>query len=128
MVDRFLLWLGAGAVCAGVTVGMLAGAGTAFAQTDPDGDGGVKTSQTTKPAENESDSGTDMTPKNQRPSRNSVDDTKPTSGGRRRDDQGRQADVDKNVTPERAPARSQTGPNRGAHRQAGQQRRRGGDP
>ena len=34
MGDRFLLWLGAGAVCAGVTVGMLAGAGTASAQTE----------------------------------------------------------------------------------------------
>ena len=45
MGDRFLLWLGAGAVCAGVTVGMLAGAGTAFAQTESDGDGGAKTSQ-----------------------------------------------------------------------------------
>ncbi|MDT5006772.1 MAG: hypothetical protein QOJ24_3948, partial [Mycobacterium sp.] len=38
MGDRFLLWLGAGAVCAGVTVGMLLGAGTASAQTESDGD------------------------------------------------------------------------------------------
>ena len=34
MVDRFSLWLGAGVVAAGVTVGMLAGAGTAHAQTE----------------------------------------------------------------------------------------------
>jgi hypothetical protein len=60
MGDRFLLWLGAGAVCAGVTVGMLAGAGTASAQTESDGDGGgAKTSQSTKPAESQSDSGKD---------------------------------------------------------------------
>ena len=56
MGDRFLLWLGAGAVCAGVTVGMLAGAGTAFAQTESDGDDGAKTSQSAKPAESQSDS------------------------------------------------------------------------
>ena len=55
MGDRFLLWLGAGAVCAGVTVGMLAGAGTAFAQTESDGDGGAKTSQSAKSAENNQD-------------------------------------------------------------------------
>ena len=56
MGDRFLLWLGAGAVCAGVTVGMLAGAGTAFAQTESDGDDGAKTSQSAKPAESQPDS------------------------------------------------------------------------
>ena len=62
MGDRFLLWLGAGAVCAGVTVGMLAGAGTAVAQTESDGDGGAKTSQSAKPAENKQDSGKRQTP------------------------------------------------------------------
>ncbi len=57
MVDRFLLWLGAGAVCAGVTVGMLAGAGTACAQTDSDGDGGAtQTSQPAKTVEKKQDS------------------------------------------------------------------------
>lgn len=59
MVDRFLLWFGAGSVCAGVTVGMLVGAGTAHAQTESDGDGGAKTSQSAKPAENKQDSDTD---------------------------------------------------------------------
>ena len=59
MGDRFLLWLGAGAVCAGVTVGMLAGAGTAFAQTESDGDDGAKTSQSAKPAESQPDSDKD---------------------------------------------------------------------
>ena len=67
---RFLLWLGAGAVCAGVTVGMLAGAGTAFAQTESDGDDGAKTSQSAKPAESQSDSDEgDARPK---PGRNAV--------------------------------------------------------
>ena len=56
MVDRLLLWLGAGVIAGGVTVGMLAGAGTADAQTESDGDGGAKTSQSAKPAENEQDS------------------------------------------------------------------------
>jgi hypothetical protein len=55
VVDRFLLWLGACAVCAGVGVGMLAGAGVANAQTD-DGDGGPKTSQAANPAVNKPDS------------------------------------------------------------------------
>jgi pimeloyl-ACP methyl ester carboxylesterase len=56
MGDRFLLWLGAGAVCAGVTVGMLLGAGTASAQTESDGDGGAKTSQSANNADNKQDS------------------------------------------------------------------------
>ncbi len=101
MVDRFLLWLGAGAVCAGVTVGMLAGAGTAVAQTEPDGDGGVKTSQTTKPAENKSDSGIDSARRNQRHKRNFVSDTKPAAAA---DDHDAKvdADVDKNDTPEQS--------------------------
>ncbi len=60
MGNRFLLWLGAGAVCAGVTVGMLAGAGTAFAQTESDGDG-AQTSQSSKPAENKQVSSKDDT-------------------------------------------------------------------
>ena len=59
MVDRFLLWLGAGAVCAGVAVGMLAGAGVAHAKTDSDVDGGAKTSQSAKTVENKSDSDND---------------------------------------------------------------------
>jgi hypothetical protein len=59
MGDRFLLWLGAGAVCAGVTVGMLAGAGTASAQTESEGAGGAKTSQSTNSTENKQDSSDD---------------------------------------------------------------------
>ncbi len=57
MIDRFFLWLGAGVVAAGVTVGMLAGAGAANAHTESDGDGGVKTSQAAKSSENKPDSG-----------------------------------------------------------------------
>lgn len=53
---RLMLWFGAGAVCAGVTVGMLAGAGTANAVTGADGDGGAKTSESTKSSDNQQDS------------------------------------------------------------------------
>ena len=56
MVDRFSLWLGAGVIAAGVTVGMLAGAGVAYGQTESGGDDGAKTSQSAKPAENKLDS------------------------------------------------------------------------
>ncbi len=67
MVDRFVLWLGAGAVCAGVAVGMLAGAGVASAHTESDGDGGgAKTSQTAKPAANKPDSDQDDSAKKSR--------------------------------------------------------------
>ena len=57
MVDRFFLWLGAGVVAGGVTVGMLAGAGVAYGQTESGGDDGAKTSQPAKPAEDKLDSG-----------------------------------------------------------------------
>ena len=68
MGQRFLLWLGAGAVCAGVTVGMLVGAGTANAQTDSDGDDASKTSQSTKTADTQQDSTVgDAKPKLDRP-------------------------------------------------------------
>jgi hypothetical protein len=56
MGDRFLLWLGAGAVCAGVTVGTLLGASTASAQTEADGDGATRTSQSANTADNKQDS------------------------------------------------------------------------
>lgn len=59
MGNRLLLWLGAGAVCAGVTVGMLVGAGAASAQTDSDGDGGAKTSQSANTTESKQDSSSD---------------------------------------------------------------------
>jgi hypothetical protein len=60
MGNRLMLWFGVGAVCAGVTVGMLAGAGTAFAQTESDG-GGNATSQESKPvgAQQDTDSTAD---------------------------------------------------------------------
>lgn len=53
---RLMLWVGAGAVCAGVTVGMLAGAGAANAQTGSDADGGASTSESTKSPESKQDS------------------------------------------------------------------------
>ena len=59
MGNRFTLYLGAGVVAAGVTVGMLAGAGMAHAQTESDGDGGTKTSQAAKPDAGKPDSDRD---------------------------------------------------------------------
>ena len=88
MVDRLLLWLGAGAVCAGVTVGMLAGAGTAHAQTESDGEGGAKTSQPAKPSENKPDSDKDDTEQDQQQKQN-VNDEKTTA-----EDPDAKADVD----------------------------------
>ncbi len=69
MGNRLLLWLGAGAVCAGVTVGMLAGAGSAFAQTESGGDASAATSpSTTKSADSKPDSGgVEAKPKRDRP-------------------------------------------------------------
>jgi hypothetical protein len=40
MVDRFLLWLGAGVVTAGMSPAMLTGAGFAAADTEPASDAG----------------------------------------------------------------------------------------
>ena len=74
MVDRFSLWLGAGVVAAGVTVGMLAGAGTAHAQTESGSDDGAKTSQPAKPADNKPDSDKDKVGQDQRPNQHVNDD------------------------------------------------------
>lgn len=61
MLDRLLLWLGAGVVAAGVTTAMLAGAGVAAAQTESESDGGAKTSQEAKSSESEPDLDQDKT-------------------------------------------------------------------
>ncbi len=59
MVDRFLVWLGAGVVTAGMSAGMLAGAGVAVADTGSGTDaGGTTSSQSTKPVEKKADSAT----------------------------------------------------------------------
>ena len=73
MVDRLYLWLGAGVVAAGVTVGMLAGAGVAHAETESDADGGAKTSQSAKPADNKQDSSSDDAGQDQQQSQNVTD-------------------------------------------------------
>jgi acetyl esterase/lipase len=60
MVDRFLVWLGAGMVTAGVAAAMVAGAGVAIADPPPGSDAnGTTSSESTKPTENKSDSGKD---------------------------------------------------------------------
>src|ERR1700742_3545471 len=62
MVDRFVVWLGAGMVTAGVAAAMVAGAGVAVADSPPGSDGkGTTSSESAKPTENKADSGTDST-------------------------------------------------------------------
>jgi hypothetical protein len=57
MVDRFLLWLGAGLVTVGMSAAMLAGTGIAAADTGSGTDvGGTTSSESTKPAEKKADS------------------------------------------------------------------------
>jgi hypothetical protein len=59
MVDRFVVWLGAGIVTAGISAAMLAGTGVAVADTGSGtGAGGTTSSQSTKPAEKKADSET----------------------------------------------------------------------
>jgi pimeloyl-ACP methyl ester carboxylesterase len=70
MVDRFLVWLGAGMVTAGVAAAMVAGAGVAVADSPPGSDSkGTTSSESAKPTERKADSDTDGvgTPK-QKPS------------------------------------------------------------
>ena len=58
MVDRFLVWLGTGVVTAGVTAGMLAGAGVATATDGASSDGGgATTSESSNSTESKDGSG-----------------------------------------------------------------------
>ena len=60
MVDRFLVWMGAGMVTAGVAAAMVAGAGVAMADSPPGSDAkGTTSSESAKPADTKADSGTD---------------------------------------------------------------------
>jgi pimeloyl-ACP methyl ester carboxylesterase len=57
MVDRFLLWLGAGVVTAGISAAMMTGAGSAAAETGSGTDsGGATSSESSKPAGDKADS------------------------------------------------------------------------
>jgi pimeloyl-ACP methyl ester carboxylesterase len=57
MIDRFLVWLGAGMVTAGVAAAMVAGAGVAVADSPPGSDSkGTTSSESAKPTENKGDS------------------------------------------------------------------------
>ena len=52
MVDRFLVWMGAGMVTAGVAAAMVAGAGVAMADSPPGSDAkGTTSSESAKPAD-----------------------------------------------------------------------------
>ena len=61
MVDRFLVWLSAGVVTAGVSAAMVVGAGIAAAETGSPGSDakGTTSAESTKPTENKADSDTD---------------------------------------------------------------------
>ena len=61
MVDRFLVWLSAGVVAAGVSAAMVVGAGIAAAETGSPGSDakGTTSAESTKPTENKADSDTD---------------------------------------------------------------------
>jgi hypothetical protein len=76
MVDRFLVWLSAGMVTAGVSAAMVVGVGIAAAETgSPGSDGkGTTSAESTKPTENKADSdkGDAGTPK-PKPAANIVD-------------------------------------------------------
>jgi hypothetical protein len=87
MLDRFLVWLGAAMVTAGVTAAMVAGAGIAAADSPPGSDAnGTTSSESAKPTENKPDSDKDGTPKpkpkpaGKKPGKQSADDpTEPTA-------------------------------------------------
>jgi pimeloyl-ACP methyl ester carboxylesterase len=75
MVDRFLVWLGAGVVAAGVSVAMIAGAGLAVADDSPPSSfGGDTSSESTNSTESNDDSGDDATGDNQPPPNEDADD------------------------------------------------------
>ena len=56
MVDRFLVWLGAGVVMAGVSAAVLAGSGVALATEGASDDGGKSTSESANSADKKDDS------------------------------------------------------------------------
>lgn len=63
MVDRFLVWLGAGVVIAGVSAAVFAGSGVAMATEGDSADGGpTSNSETSDSAGNTNDPGTGQTP------------------------------------------------------------------
>jgi pimeloyl-ACP methyl ester carboxylesterase len=75
MVDRFLVWLGAGVVAAGVSVAMIAGAGLAVADDSPPSSaGGDTSSESTNSTEGNEDSGKDAPGDNQPPANDDADD------------------------------------------------------
>lgn len=78
MVDRFLVWLGAGVVTAGVSAAMIAGAGLAVAdESSPSGAGGATSSESSNSTGNKEDSDTDAAGDDDRPS---ASDSEPSKG------------------------------------------------
>src|SRR5689334_12527149 len=76
MGQRFLVWLGAGMVTAGVAVAMVAGAGVAIADSAEGSDAeGTTSSESAKPTESKADSDT---PSSEKPMIDPKDDEQPT--------------------------------------------------
>jgi pimeloyl-ACP methyl ester carboxylesterase len=79
MVDRFLVWVGAGVVAAGVSVAMIAGAGLAVADDgSPSSAGGDTSSESTNSSESNEDSGNDAPGDDQPPTDEDADDESET--------------------------------------------------
>jgi pimeloyl-ACP methyl ester carboxylesterase len=75
MVDRFLVWLGAGVVAAGVSAAMIAGAGLAVADDSPPSSaGGDTSSESSNSSGGNEDSGNDAPADNQPPTNEDADD------------------------------------------------------
>jgi hypothetical protein len=87
MVDRFLLWLGAGVITAGMSAAMITGAGVAAAEVEgPSDPGGASTSDSTNSPGAKEDSDDDKT--SSRPANDDAEDEPAT------DDTEEPADVD----------------------------------
>lgn len=76
MVDRFLVWLGAGVVTAGVSAAMIGGAGLAVAdEGSPSGTGGATSSESSNSAGSKEDSGQDAPGDDQSSANDDADET-----------------------------------------------------
>ena len=108
MVDRFLVWLSAGVVTAGVSAAMVVGAGIAAAETGSPGSDatGTTSAESTKPTENKADSDTDgvgkpkTKPSGEKPKKDAAADPK----GPDETDATRQDDEDKTADETEPPA------------------------
>jgi pimeloyl-ACP methyl ester carboxylesterase len=107
MADRFLVWLGAGMVTAGVAAAMVAGAGVAIADSPPGSDATRATSsESAKPTENKADSDTDGvgTPKPKPSDKKPTTDAATDPAGADETDAAKQGDEDQTADKPEPPA------------------------